>query len=227
MAGHTLDELFAARPEEFVATRDRIARDLKADGDDELAAQVKKMKRPTLATWSLNQLVTDDGDAVDEYLDASRALRRVQEQGGDREELLSAMRTHRERQQAVADLAVGHAATRPGDPERVRAAVEETLDAAALDDVIADALRHGRLTSTERAVSAFEVLDVQPVARVPRPAKAPSKRKPTVDRRRVERARRALADAEAGTAKARAELAEAEATERAAREELRRAQEPR
>ncbi|MFN8027571.1 MAG: hypothetical protein U0W40_14800 [Acidimicrobiia bacterium] len=227
MTGLALDELFAAVPEDFVATRDRLVRELKADGDDELAAQVKKMKRPTLATWALNQLATADADAVDAYLDASRVLRQLQERGGDRDALLGAMRTHREEQQVVADLAVGHAATRPGDPERVRSAVQETLEAAALDDAIADALRAGRLTSTERAVSAFEVLDVQPLARSKRKPTAAPARKPRVDQARVARARAALEAAERATTDARAALAGAEQAEQAAREALRRAEEPR
>jgi hypothetical protein len=232
-----LDGLFAAVPEEFVATRDRIARDLKSSGDDDVAAQVKRLKRPTLATWSLNQAGREHPDEVAAYLDASRALRQVQEHGGDRDALLAAMRGHRAAQQALADLAVGQAATRPGDAERVRTAVQETLEAAALDEGIADALRRGRLTATERSVSAFDVLDVQPSAGTRARSTRATARRPEVDRARREEAQAALAAAEQASAAARAELAEAEElveerrhrleaaerAEREARDELRQA----
>jgi hypothetical protein len=239
-----LDGLFEVVPEEFVSTRDRIAGDLKAAGHGDVAAQVKRTRRPTLATWSLNQLGRDDAGAVDAYLEASRVLRRLQEHGGDRDELLTAMRGHRDAQHALADLAVGHAGTRPGDAERVRGAVQETLEAAALDDRIADALRRGRLTSTERAVSAFDVLDVQPA---PGPVDTGEKsgnrmaRRPVVDRVREQQARARLDAARQASTAARAALKEAERlvqqrrkelddadqAERAAREELERAREAR
>lgn len=232
----SLDELFDALPEDFVAARNATARQLQSDGAADAAAAVKRLRRPTLATWALNRVARNAPDAVRAYLDASRELRRAQEQGSP--DLRDVMRRHRARQHELADLVVEQAATRPGDPERVRAVAQETLEAAALDDAIAGALERGRLVATERAASAFDVLDVQEPPRA-----APSRRKPRVDERRVDEARvsrardalarteqaltaarDALAEAEQAAQERRRAVAEAEAATALARDELARVQ---
>lgn len=203
-----LDALFDALPEDFVATRNATVRTLQSDGATDAAAAVKSLKRPTLATWALNRAARNEAEAVRAYLDASRELRRAQEQGSG--ELRDVIHRHRARQQELVDLVVEQAATQPGDPERVRAPAQETLEAAALDDVIAGALACGRLVSTERAASAFDVLDVQESPRAAASRPKPEARKPLVDERRVALARDAVAHAEEALTGARDALAEAE-----------------
>jgi hypothetical protein len=41
---------------EFVAARDRLARQLRAAGDREAARQVAGLRRPSISTWAANQL---------------------------------------------------------------------------------------------------------------------------------------------------------------------------
>ncbi len=189
-----LDTLFDALPEDFVATRNATVRKLQADGATDAAAAVNSLKRPTLATWALNRVARNEAEAVRAYLDASRELRRAQEQGSA--ELREVMRRHRDRQHELVDLVVEQAAAQPGNPERVRAPAQETLEAAALDDAIAGALARGRLVSTERAASAFEVLDVQASPHTAASRRKTGARKPRVDERRVALARDALSHAE-------------------------------
>jgi hypothetical protein len=66
-------ELYALRPEEFVAARDRLAATLRTQGDRATAAKVKAMRRPTLSTWAVNQLATG----------ASRQVRQLVQLGED------------------------------------------------------------------------------------------------------------------------------------------------
>ena len=231
-----LDVVFDALPEDFVVARNATVRQLQSDGAADTAAAVKRLRRPTLATWALNRVARAEPEAVRAYLEASRELRRAQEHGSP--DLRDVMRRHRDRQHALADLVVEQAATQPGNPERVRAAAQETLEAAALDDTIAGALGRGRLVATERAASAFEVLDVQGP-----PRSAAARRKPGVDERRIderqvglardalERAERALtgardtlADAEREVEERRRAVVEAEHATLVAREELARVQ---
>ena len=51
-----LAELFAAPLDEFVATRNRIAKELRAEGNETEAADVAALRKPTTVVWGLNQL---------------------------------------------------------------------------------------------------------------------------------------------------------------------------
>jgi hypothetical protein len=51
-----LDDLFAARPEEFVARRKKLADALKAEGRRDDAKTIEKIPRPPVAAWAVNQI---------------------------------------------------------------------------------------------------------------------------------------------------------------------------
>ena len=51
-----MDDLFALPPAEFIAARDALAKRLKADGDATRAAEVKALRRPSVAAWAVNQV---------------------------------------------------------------------------------------------------------------------------------------------------------------------------
>ena len=57
--------LFAVKLEEFVAERDRLAAQLKAAGDKTGAAALKKLARPTVNVWALNQVARFDRDYIE------------------------------------------------------------------------------------------------------------------------------------------------------------------
>ncbi|MDQ4005357.1 MAG: hypothetical protein M3135_03525, partial [Actinomycetota bacterium] len=69
------DELYDLRPEEFTAARDGLVRSLKDAGDGDAAAEVKKLRRPTVVAWALNQLVRRHRRRVEELIAAGEALR--------------------------------------------------------------------------------------------------------------------------------------------------------
>ena len=54
-----VDALYAVRPEEFVAARAALVKELKADGQKAEAAQVAKRRRPSVVAWALNQVARE------------------------------------------------------------------------------------------------------------------------------------------------------------------------
>jgi hypothetical protein len=73
-----IDGLFALPPEEFVAARDALARELRTEGDPGGAAEVKALRRPTLSAWAINQVARRHPGDVEELLSAGRELREAQ-----------------------------------------------------------------------------------------------------------------------------------------------------
>ena len=69
-----LDRLYGVSLNEFTATRDELAGELKDAGHTDDAAIVKKLKKPPLSAWALNQVARSSPDEVGAYLDALDAL---------------------------------------------------------------------------------------------------------------------------------------------------------
>jgi hypothetical protein len=185
---------------EFTSARNAAAkelrdRDLRAEADE-----VKALVKPTTAAWAVNQLTRSRHADLDEFLDAAAAARDAQLGGrGD-------ARVAIQRQRAALDTLV--AAARElgvGISEAVAGQIRQTLEAAAVDDAAAAAVRQGRLAS-ELEPAGFGTLAAH--AR-----QAPAKPRSKVD---SVKARRALAEA-------RGRLREAEDEHRAARAEERQA----
>src|SRR4051794_41985373 len=74
MADDPIDALYAADLEDFVGARDALAKQLRADGDREGAAAVKKLPKPTRAAWAVNRLVRERPDEVRALVEAGEAL---------------------------------------------------------------------------------------------------------------------------------------------------------
>ncbi|MGH9246982.1 MAG: hypothetical protein ACRD29_22225, partial [Acidimicrobiales bacterium] len=82
MAGandHHIDSLYQLPPEEFVAARDALARELRQAGNKDSATAVTALRRPTVAAWALNQLRQRDPDGVEELSAVGDSLRDAQE----------------------------------------------------------------------------------------------------------------------------------------------------
>lgn len=69
-----LDRLYGVPLNEFTATRDALVNELKAAGRDDDAMVMKKLKKPPLSAWALNQAARRSTDEVGAYLDALGAL---------------------------------------------------------------------------------------------------------------------------------------------------------
>ena len=71
-------ELYRGAPEGFIGARDALAKRLRDEGRDGDAAEVKKLRRPTVAAWALDRLADDAPDTIEELLDAGAEFARAQ-----------------------------------------------------------------------------------------------------------------------------------------------------
>ena len=155
-----LDRLYTLEPDSFVAQRERLARGLRKAGQREEAEQVKRLRKPTLSAWTINQLARQERRDIDLLLDAGHRLREAQQgllAGEDRTSLDEARRTQRD---ALASLR--QAARRIlGEAGRGNEAVLDrtmgTLQAAAVLSEGRELLARGRLTGDLEATG-FELL---------------------------------------------------------------------
>jgi DNA repair exonuclease SbcCD ATPase subunit len=139
-------DLYALAPDQFVGARDARAAEARKAGDRALAADIKKLRRPTAGAWLVNLLVRERRADIDQLLTLGTALRDAQAQL-DADEL---RRLSQQRHQLVSTL-VKEAVTIgrdrgqvPGDAAQREA--EATLEAALADPAAAAALASGRLT---------------------------------------------------------------------------------
>jgi hypothetical protein len=144
------DELFDLRPDEFVAARNALARNLRGEGDREAAATVAALRRPNTAAWALNQVARQEPELVARFLETSETLKAATEAalGGDADGLRAAQRDER----ASVDVVIAAARLRlAGLGERPSPAVDtrmvDTLRAAGTEPDAAALLRAGRLVT--------------------------------------------------------------------------------
>jgi hypothetical protein len=157
-------DLYAQPPDGFIAARDALVKELKAAGKDDDAATVKKLRRPSVVAWAVNQAAREAPDQVTALRDAGQALRRAQRKalsGGGGDELRAATDERRAVVQqlvAAAVAAIGERGTSHRD------AIAATLEAAAVDDELGERLSAGMLdkeaqpTAGFGAIEGFEVL---------------------------------------------------------------------
>ena len=214
-AASPAEVLYGLSAAEFTAARDRMAVERRRAGETEVAAAIKKLRRPTASAWSINQLARVQGERVADLLDVGEELRAAQTRlEGDRIRRLS-----QDGQRIIAELG-GHArriageASQPLSEEGGRE-VDETLHAALADPEAGEAVRSGCLVRALR-YSGFGPVDLTGVAAPPAPASAvgpssvvPAPRSPgraADGRARLLAATRALRDAEADQEGARRHL---------------------
>ncbi|MCW2887468.1 MAG: hypothetical protein QOE54_5581 [Streptosporangiaceae bacterium] len=138
------DELYGVSPEEFVATRDRLAGAARAGRDTGLARRIAALRRPTVSAWAVNLLARQAADQMDSLLKVGSGLRGAWSAGTG----LAEWERHRNSAVAKAARAVRELAERAGHSlrEPARREVEETLQAAMVDPEVAEEVRAGRLT---------------------------------------------------------------------------------
>jgi hypothetical protein len=214
------DELYGLPPSAFREARDERADQARAAGDKELAAAIRKLRRPTVSAFVVNLLAREASGQVGELLELGESLREAQQAlAGDRLRELSA-----QRRQLVTGLVqeAGRLAEQAGQPLGASAEreVQETLEAALADPAVAEAVSSGRLTTALSYAGLGASVDVDGAVAVwPEPVEQPRRRAaPASDRKRKAGSpaapkRRAR---EAGTAPRDRE--EAKAAERARRE---------
>lgn len=229
-----LDELYGAAPEEFVAERKRLVKELKGDGRSEDADSVAKVRKPTVAAWALNRLARDARREVDLLLDSGHRMRTAQAgvlRGEARETFEQAQRTERETIGSLVRQAQRLLAERGNASSTILEQVAASLHAAAVSEQGREILAAGRFGEA-LTLEGFNAL----AGLAPPPSRRPAKSKPARDaeqtkklraelseaRKRLREAERAAHDAQRRAAQADAEVAEAAEAVRKAEERLQR-----
>jgi hypothetical protein len=148
------DDLYALPLGEFTPARDAKAKELK--GED-VAKQVKALKKPSTAAWVVNLLVRRESEQVDQVLSVGAALREAQaSMSGD--ELRALTRQRRQLTAAVTQQARRLAADEGLKvTQAVADQVEATLTAAMVDEECGKAVRSGLLVAALATTGVDEV----------------------------------------------------------------------
>lgn len=159
-------ELYAVPPAGFVAARTARARQLRADGDRELATRVAALRKPSLAAWAVNLLVRHRPAEVEGLLALGAQLLEAQTSlaGGELREL-----DRRRHALMAAVRAQAHAlAVEAGQPlaDAVDVPLDSTLRAAMTDAAAAAAVRSGLLVQDLNSTG-FGPVDVGDAVAVP------------------------------------------------------------
>jgi hypothetical protein len=192
-----LDDLYRAHPGEFVAARNELAKELRADGEREEADRVKKLKRPSAAAWLLNLIALAQPKVFGEFAKASAALEKAQAralEGGDPGKWRQAAAREREAAQAVLDAAEA-AADDAGHPATKQALdlADGTLRAAAADPELRERVVAGRLEREQTGAT----LGTAGLIASPEAAEKTAKRREAKQAKRdVERLEQDLSEAE-------------------------------
>jgi hypothetical protein len=141
------DGLYQLPPEQFIAARDEAVKRARAAGDRRLAAEVGKLRRPTVGAWVVNRLVRHRPELIGELFLIGDQMRLAQRDlHGDMLRELSLRR--RFVVDALSKAAVVLARRDHRRDNLPIAEIEATLMAALADPEVAQQVRAGQLTKT-------------------------------------------------------------------------------
>jgi hypothetical protein len=143
-----IEELFSLSPEEFVAARDELAKQLRGEGDADGSRKVKALRRPTVAAWAVNQVARRHPEHVEDLLAAGRDLREGQRRmmsGRGRADLAALGARRRTVVDRLTRLATEVLEEAGRGVESHRDEIADTFTAAAVDESVAELVRAGRL----------------------------------------------------------------------------------
>jgi hypothetical protein len=151
------DDLYGLPLDRFIPERGALAKALRVDKRRDEAAAVAALRKPSVAAWSVNQLVRTQHDAVAELFAAGDALRDAQSDllagRGDARALRAAGDEERAAVRRLVETARGLLTSEGHElSETVVERVADTLHAAALDEGLREQVREGRLERELRHV---------------------------------------------------------------------------
>jgi hypothetical protein len=149
------DELYGLPPEDFIAARTEREKQARAAGDRGLAADIRRLGKPTTVAWLANTLVRARRTEIEPLLELGAGLRAASTTlDGD---LLRELDRQQHRIVHVLVQQARRLATDTGRPvsEDTARGLESTLHAALADEAAADALAQGRLTDALHRASGF------------------------------------------------------------------------
>jgi hypothetical protein len=209
-----LDDLFARPLAEFTAARNELVRRLRKAGQEDAAARVQALKKPSVPVWTVNQLARRHPDELRELVAAGERLRTAQQQafrGAGTDTVRAATVAERGAARTLTRLAHDLLVAEGRPPTRaVAERIGSLLRAAAVDPEAAQLLSAGHLSEEVESTGFGAVAGIAPA----RPARAKPRPKAEIERQGREQEQRRL--------RARAEQLQrraAEAEERADRAE--------
>lgn len=140
-----VDQLYALPPDQFVSSRDALAAAARTAGDAKLAADIRKLRKPTVSAWAVNVLSRRAGETLRALIDLGPALAKAQRLG--RRDDLRSLGEARHRYVTALVTAAGKALAEHGHAMSAAIAldVESTLAGALADGDVAAAVLAGRL----------------------------------------------------------------------------------
>lgn len=202
-------ELYTSPLSEFVSARNAHAKDT---SDAELAAQIRALRKPSVAAWVVNVFARERSSQLGEALRLAEELREAQEDLDAR----ALAQLGRDRRALTRRLASSAAELAEARGESITAstleAVTQTIAAAFFDQAAAAAVASGRLVRELEPAGTFaDIVDTLVAGGPPSSASASAPPADEVaERRRRRDAERALRDAEAAHDRATREVSGAE-----------------
>jgi hypothetical protein len=166
-----VDELFSVEPSEFIAARDALVKELRDAGDKEGAAEVKALRRPTVAAWAINQLARLDPEGIEEVVEAGEALRTASLGRTGAKDLREAVARRRDVVKRLTE-ATKRILPSSSATETNLSAIAQTLEAASVDEQAAEELRRGRFSKELALPAAFPGFGAEEAAAAPPPERA-------------------------------------------------------
>ncbi|HKZ20248.1 MAG TPA: hypothetical protein VJQ57_09075 [Acidimicrobiia bacterium] len=210
-----IDGLYATPLDQFTAARNDLAARLEQEGDKEEAMRIKRLKKPSISAWAVNQLVRVREVDIARLLKAGEALEEAQRavltgKPADFEKV------RKEEGEAVRALRKAVIEVLPGASAAVLDRIAQTLRAASTADGRAR-LKEGRLTE-DLEPAGFEAFASLPAMAPPaKGAKAANKQPNRKRALLVEKQKEGRDKVKEAAAEAREMEKEARATEAAAR----------
>jgi hypothetical protein len=174
-------DLFLVDPNEFVALRTEVVRELRAGGEKDEAAAVKSLRRPTVAVWALNQVAHTQSDLVRQLVTTAEHARAAQQsllEGNDADDFRATLARRREAMSAVSDAADDVVQTSGRSRDTYTREIESTLNVVVGSSALCAALGRAELvdvaSGADDADEMFAGLTPLPDDR-PAPAPKPAK----------------------------------------------------
>lgn len=144
------DDLYGLPLDRFVPERGALAKALRGEGRKDEAARVAALRKPSVAAWTVNQLIRTQRRAASALFDAGDEVQRAQSEllagRGGAPALREATQREREAVDTLAQSAGGLLSSDGHEPTQATLdRVSETLHAAALDDDARAQAREGCL----------------------------------------------------------------------------------
>jgi hypothetical protein len=195
------EKLFAVWPDQFVAERNALAKELREGDRADDAAAVAELRKPSAVVFAANRAARDRPKAAQAAAKAALGVRDAQV-GGDADAFGKALADLDSSLDLLAEVAVAHLAPSGKQPsEAMRRRLRELLRSAVADDDAREALARGVLTD-ELEAPGFSPYAGMPVPAKPRGRKAEpaaptrAEREEARRRERVEALSAELAEAE-------------------------------